>query len=177
MSDRTKSTYGERQGQRDELVVVVATVNHQRQKYEGILPSTISWDDFRNAFLTAVQSNYRLLKADRQSLWLALQKAAGDGLKPDGREGALVIFGDDEEDEAGNRVPSKANQKKKFVWMPMIRGLIKLIRNTGNVASIHTPLRRGWEPSSDCPIKRRCARTKPSTSLPRTCAGVSARSC
>ena len=140
MSDRTQSAHSQRQGARDELAVIVATVDHQRGKYEGILPGNISFDDFRNAFLIAVQSNWRLLEDDRQSLWLALQKAAGDGLKPDGREGALVIFGDDEEDEAGNRTPSKANAKKRVVWMPMIRGLVKLIRNTGQIASIDTPL-------------------------------------
>jgi recombination protein RecT len=140
MSDRTTSAYQQAASAREKTAAIAADLDRQMAKYEGILPSNIKPDVFRNAFLTAVQSNYRLLDADRNSLWLALQKAANDGLLPDGREGALVIFGDDEEDEDGNRVPSTANQKKKVVWMPMVWGLLKLVRNTGNIASIDIPL-------------------------------------
>ena len=140
MSDRTESYASRQQSQREEITVITTHVDRQQDKYEGILPSNVSWADFRNAFLIAVQMNPRLLEADRQSLWLALQKAASAGLKPDGREGALVIYGDDAEDEDGNRVPTAAKGKKKVVWMPMIFGLIKVVRNTGNVASVRARL-------------------------------------
>lgn len=136
MSDRTQSSNYQQQARTDDMRTVVATIDHQREKYVGILPSDMNWDDFRNAFLIAVQINPRLLDADRNSLWLALQRAAGDGLKPDGREGALVIFGDDDED--GN--PSQAKGKKKVVWMPMVWGLCKLVRNTGIVKTIRAQL-------------------------------------
>lgn len=119
---------------------VVQLIDKQRAKYEGILPSNVRFDDFRNTFLIAVQTNPRLLGADRQSLWLSLQKAASDGLKPDGREGALVIFGDEGEDENGNPVASQAKGQKKVVWMPMVWGLCKTMRNTGRVASIRAKL-------------------------------------
>lgn len=140
MSDRTNSHANQQATQRDEIAVIVSTIDRQERKYADILPSNVSWSDFRNAFLIAVQMNPRLLDADRQSLWLSLQKAASDGLKPDGREGALVIFGDDQEDDDGNPVPSTAKGKKKVVWMPMIAGLIKLVRNTGNVSNIRAKL-------------------------------------
>lgn len=136
MSDRTQSSSYQQQARTDDMRTVVATIDHQRDKYIGILPSDVAFDDFRNAFLIAVQINSRLLDADRSSLWLALQRAAGDGLKPDGREGALVIFGDDDED--GN--PSQAKGKKKVVWMPMVWGLCKLVRNTGIVKTIRAQL-------------------------------------
>ena len=106
----------------------------------ALLPSEIPWDTFKDTFKIAIQSNSRLLEADRQSLWIALQKAAMDGLKPDGREGALVIFGDDTEDEQGNRVATTANKPKRVQWMPMVWGLVKLVRNTGNIANIRTKL-------------------------------------
>lgn len=140
MADRTTSYAAQEAQRKDEIATIVATIDRQQDKYTGILPSNVNWNDFRNAFLVSVQMNPRLLDADRQSLWLGLQRAASDGLKPDGREGALVIFGDDAEDEEGNAVPSAAKGKKKVVWMPMVAGLIKLVRNTGRVANIRAKL-------------------------------------
>ena len=134
--DRTVSWADQQKLREEQLSLVVQTFDKQTDKYLGILPSSIPIADFRNAFLIAVQTNNRLLEADRQSLWLALQKAASMGLKPDGQEGALVIFGDDDEDGQ----PSQANQKKRVVWMPMVWGLTKLVRNTGSVASIRAKL-------------------------------------
>lgn len=136
MSDRTESYASRQAGQRDEIAVIVSTVDKQQQKYADILPSNVKWPDFRNAFLVAVQTNPRLLDADRQSLWLALQKAASAGLKPDGQESALVIFGDDSEDEDGKVVASTAKGKKKVQFLPMVWGITKQMRNTGNIASV-----------------------------------------
>jgi len=59
--------------------------------------------------MVAVQQNWQLLAADRASLWLGLQKAAGAGLRPDGQEGALVLFNesdDDAESPTGRRAPT-----------------------------------------------------------------------
>lgn len=140
MSDRTISFAAHQQRAKEETGIVVRTIDAQADKYRGILPSDVDWEDFRNAFLIAVQRNPRLLEADRTSLFLELQRAAGDGLKPDGREGALVIFGDDSEDENGNPIASSAKGKKKVVWMPMVWGMTKLVRNTGNVCGIRVKL-------------------------------------
>ncbi len=70
---------------------------------------------------TAVQTHQDkngLEKADRQSLYLAIKKAASDGLMPDGREAALVVY-------AG-----------KVNYQPMVQGLVKLARNSGEIESI-----------------------------------------
>jgi recombination protein RecT len=48
-------------------------------------------------------------------------KAAQDGLLPDGREGAMVIF--------------KTKDGPKAQWMPMIAGLRKKVRNSGEIAT------------------------------------------
>lgn len=83
------------------------------------LPSHIPPERFERASMVAVQRNPDLLaKADRRSLFLSLQRAAQDGLLPDGREGAIVLFG---------------NQAQ---WMPMVAGLMKLARNSGEIVSI-----------------------------------------
>lgn len=132
MSDRTHSAASRSRSLDDEIKAVSVHFAAQVDKYVGILPGHIKIDDFRNAFLTAVQRNPRLLEADRKSLWLALQGAAGMGLKPDGREGALVIFNDDENSSGG--------KVRAVQWMPMVRGLVQLVRNTGQISSLRASL-------------------------------------
>lgn len=98
------------------------TFNEQLDKMKGqvgaALPPHIPVERFMRVVLTAVRGNADLLNADRQSLFEACMKAAQDGLLPDSREGALVIFG------------------KKVQWMPMIGGILKKVRNSGELVSI-----------------------------------------
>lgn len=136
MSDRTQSDYARRTHERDEVAVMVASFDAQHDRYMQLLPSTVDQEVFRNAFLTAIQRRPQLLQADRSSLWLSLQQCATDGLLPDGREAALVIF--NEEDEDGNA--RSAGKPRQVVYMPMIRGLRKLCRNTGLIAKINATL-------------------------------------
>jgi len=140
MSDRTTSQF-QRAQQTEDTVKAVATVfDRDAGRYERLLPSHVSLDDFRNAFLTSVQRNPRLLEADRASFWLALQQAAGDGLKCDNREAALVIFSDTEEDDDGATKAVARGKPKQVIYMPMVAGLRKLVRNTGLVSTIETEL-------------------------------------
>lgn len=60
----------------------------------------------------------RLEKADRQSLYDAIERSAAEGLIPDGREAALVVYGN------------------KVNYQPMVQGLVKLARNSGEIESI-----------------------------------------
>jgi len=91
---------------------------------KAALPSHIPYDRFERVVFMAVQRDPKLLKADQRSLFLACQRAATDGLMPDGREGALVRFFD-----------RKAG-KDMVTWMPMVFGIRKLAYNSGEVASI-----------------------------------------
>ncbi|MDE1990471.1 MAG: recombinase RecT [Betaproteobacteria bacterium] len=95
------------------------------------LPQHIPVDRFKRVVLTAVNQNQDLLTADRRSLMGACMKAAQDGLYPDGREGALVIFKTKTQNADGKDVWTKAVQ-----WMPMVYGIIKKMRNSGELASI-----------------------------------------
>lgn len=63
-----------------------------------------------------------LLKCTPASIVKSCMNAAQDGLNIDGREAALVIFGDSAQ------------------YMPMYRGLLKLAYNTGKLASIEVYL-------------------------------------
>ena len=94
------------------------------------LPSHISPEKFQRTIITAVQANPDLLRADRQSLLLSVMKAAQDGLLPDGREAALVIF-NNRVNQNGNWVSVKVAQ-----YMPMVFGLRKKILQSGEIRDI-----------------------------------------
>lgn len=91
------------------------------------LPVHIPPERFIRVVLTAVQLNPDLLAADRQSLWNAALKAASDGLLPDGREGAIVPF------------------KDKAQWMPMVGGILKRFRNSGQFKTLSVGIVREGE--------------------------------
>jgi phage RecT family recombinase len=76
---------------------------------------------FTQVVIRAVQQDPDLLNADRNSLFLACQTAAQDGLLPDKKDGALVIYN------------TKVNNawKKLVQWQPMIGGLRKKLAGHG----------------------------------------------
>lgn len=97
-------------------------------EFHAVLPEHIRPEHFRRVAITAIQHEPDLLQADRRSLYGSLMKAAQDGLLPDGREGALIIF------KTKNRQTDK--WEKRVQWMPMIGGVLKKIRQSGELASI-----------------------------------------
>lgn len=82
----------------------------------------ISVKDFLGSISIAVAQNPDLLNADRASLILSALRAAQDGLHPDGREAALVIFNQRKKNDRGRWETVKAVQ-----YMPMVYGLRKKI--------------------------------------------------
>lgn len=93
-------------------------LQQMRPQLAAALPSHINVEKFERVVLTAVNMNSELLGCDRRSLFNACNKAAADGLLPDGREGAIVVF------------------KGQAVWMPMVWGLVKKIRQSGELSTI-----------------------------------------
>lgn len=87
-------------------------------KKELALPSNVTVDAFRNAAVVAVQDNPAILNCDPASVMKSLRTLAAAGLVPDGREAAIVPF------------------KGKAQAMPMVFGLIKSARRSGDVADI-----------------------------------------
>jgi recombination protein RecT len=98
-------------------------------QFLAALPSQIPVERFIRVILTAIQNNPKLREADRDSLWNAAMRAAQDGLLPDGRDGALVIFNTKEGKDTNGRDLWIA----KVQWMPMIGGLRKKVRNSGEI--------------------------------------------
>lgn len=97
---------------------------------KSVLPAHIDIAKFQRVAMTAIAMDPALLNADRQSLYQSLTKAAQDGLLPDKREGALVIY----------KVKKKIDGRDEWVeavqWMPMVAGILKKIRQSGEIASI-----------------------------------------
>jgi recombination protein RecT len=98
------------------------TLTKMSPEFQAALPPQINVEKFIRTTLTAVQMQPELLQADRRSLLGSCMKAAQDGLLPDGREAALVIF--------------RSKEGPKVQYMPMIGGVLKKIRNSGELASI-----------------------------------------
>jgi len=86
------------------------------------LPANIQPERFNAVVMRAVQEDPALITVDdKMSLFLAAQRAASDGLMPDKREGALVIF---KKKKDGNWITG-------VQWMPMIGGIRKRIAELG----------------------------------------------
>ena len=87
-------------------------------EFANALPSHIKPEKFQRVVMTVVQLQPDLLRSDRRSLFASCIKCAADGLVPDGREAALVVFGG------------------KVQYMPMFTGIQKRVRNSGEITSI-----------------------------------------
>ena len=99
------------------LVVFREQLNARQSEFLAALPAQIPVERFMRVVMTAVQTNPGLLNCDRRSLWNACMKAAQDGLLPDGRDGAIVEY------------------KNQAQWMPMIGGIRKKVRNSGEITT------------------------------------------
>lgn len=111
------------------LVRLNEQLEARSSQFQAALPAHIPIERFKRVVLTAVQQNPKLATADRPTLFTSAMKAAQDGLLPDGREGALVIY----------NTKIKENGAEKWIdavqWMPMVAGLRKKVRNSGEIAT------------------------------------------
>ncbi len=115
---------------KDLVTAFKSQISNSEREFKAALPAHIPVERFTRVVTTAVTSNADLLQADRRSLFEAATKAAQDGLLPDGREGALVIY------NTKIKEGGKDFWIKKVQWMPMIAGILKKVRNSGELSSI-----------------------------------------
>ena len=100
------------------IEAVRGTLTKMSHEFQSALPPQIPVEKFIRTTLTAIQMQPALLDTDRRSLLGSCMKAAQDGLLCDGREAALVIF------------------KGHAQYLPMVGGILKKMRNSGEIASI-----------------------------------------
>jgi recombination protein RecT len=93
-------------------------LQRMESQFAAALSADIGVEKFCRTFMTAVQNNPELLACKRSKLFNAAMRAAQDGLLPDGREGAIVPFGDDGD----------------CSWIPMIAGIRKKARKSGELS-------------------------------------------
>ncbi len=105
-----------------------------KPELEKVLPAHISVDKFMRVVNTAISMNPDLYGADRRSLFTSCVKCATDGLLPDGREAALVIFNSKEKYTEGGKKLERWVQKVQY--MPMFAGLQKKVRNSGELKEL-----------------------------------------
>lgn len=104
------------------IVVFNEQLDARMAQFKAALPAHIPPERFKRVVLTAVQKNPELLECDRQSVFNSAVQAAQDGLLPDGREGAMVVRMDYRKGKVAN-------------WQPMIAGIRKKVRNSGEIAT------------------------------------------
>lgn len=114
------------QSQQHPVVAFKRNLETVIERKELALPSNVKTEAFKNAAIVAVQDNPQILQCDQQSVFKSIRTLAAAGLVPDGREAALVPF--------NTRVDGQF--VKKCQAMPMVAGLVKMARRSGDVADI-----------------------------------------
>lgn len=102
------------------LVVLKKTIADPKTlaEFKFALPDHIAPDKFRRVAITALTSNPDIANCSTESVMGSLMKCAADGLLPDNRDAALVKFG------------------ATCQYMPMVGGLIKRMKNSGELSTI-----------------------------------------
>jgi len=97
-------------------------LKQMESQFKMVLPEHVPPEKFTRVVLTAIQKNSDLLLADRKSFFSACLSAATDGLLADNREGAMVVY--------------NTKEGKIVSWQPMVSGILKKVRNSGELKSI-----------------------------------------
>jgi len=100
------------------IVEVRSQLTRMAPELAKVLPDHVTPEKFERVTLTALQRSPDLLACDRKSLFESVMQCAQDGLIPDGREAALTKFG------------------QKVAYMPMVAGILKKIRQSGDLVTI-----------------------------------------
>ena len=114
------------------LVVVRDQIVARQNEFAMALPAHIPAARFVRMAVTAIQTNPALAHADRPSLMSSCMKAAQDGLVLDGREAALVIY----KSKVKGRNGAADTWEDKVQYMPMVAGIMKKARNSGEISSL-----------------------------------------
>lgn len=148
---------------RDEREVLRTQLTRMGGEFRSALPSHITPDKFQRTVMTAAQQNPDIMFADRRSLLMAATKCAQDGLLPDGREAAFVIFNTKTKVKF-KRQDGTDGERDEWIklvqYMPMIAGVLKRVRNGGVVSSleahvIHEHDHFVWKQGTDSALEHR----------------------
>jgi recombination protein RecT len=113
---------------RQEQRSLVESIKHPQMQAQikASLPPSVDLDRFTAVTIAAVNHNPDLLKADRQSFYNSVIKAAQDGLLPDGNDAVLNIY--------NTNIAPKGQAAKwvqKVQYQRMVGGIMKLFEKAG----------------------------------------------
>ena len=94
------------------------TLEKMGPELEKLLPESLPLERFKRVVTSAIMNDASLLQSDQKVLFAELLACAKDGLYPDKREAAIVIY------------------KGKPKYIAMVQGLLKRMRNTNELKSI-----------------------------------------
>lgn len=98
------------------------------QAFVDSLPRGMTVEAFRGAVLLAVAKEPKLVE-HMPSLLMSCRQCAADGLMPDGREAALVVYRTQDPPKSGKFI-------NKVQYLPMVAGLIRLARQSGEIGAM-----------------------------------------
>lgn len=104
-------------------------------KFAALMPAT-DVPKFMRVVANAIMRDPDIAKASKQSIFLECQKAAADGLVLDGREAVLTRFNSNKRIQQGGKWVD--NWQTEVVYIPMIRGLRKIVSEAPQVKSWNT---------------------------------------
>lgn len=117
---------------RSPAVIFRDTLESQRDSVMKQLPKGIDADRFIRTAITTVNLNPELLQCTPVTLYSAVMQAAKDGLLPDGKEAVIQPYNVKIKGQNGQQ----DRWEKQAQYMPMVRGLIKVMYRTGEIAMV-----------------------------------------
>jgi recombination protein RecT len=108
----------------NQLTVIRNDISAMKPEFAKALPAHVTPEKFERTTMTAIANNPDILACDKTSILSSCMKAAQDGLILDGKEATLV---------ARNTKNKDGTYSKLAVYTPMVAGLMKLVRNSGEV--------------------------------------------
>lgn len=117
-----------------EIPRIVTILEGRMSSFTEALPPSIPSERFVRIIKMAINKTPELMDCTPASVVAACEKAAADGLVLDGREAALVVYNTKKKWKEGNQW--KEVWVKEAQYLPMYQGLLKRIRNTGQVSTI-----------------------------------------
>lgn len=97
-------------------------VQERTPQLQKMLPAHIKPEVFERAAMNAIMRSPELAECEPKSVYDALMRCSQDGLIPDGKDAAIVIYG--------------GKGKKSAQYQPMIDGVLKRVRQSGIVKNI-----------------------------------------
>lgn len=93
------------------------TVTLMEPQIKAALPSQIPSERFIRTLMTTIQMNPAVLECSRESVLSAVMQSAQQGLLADGKEAAIVKYGE------------------RAQFLPMVSGIMKKVRNSGEISA------------------------------------------